>query len=307
MKVTPKVLNAAIGAAWIVHNTANSNFWEYISAAINSIPEPGVFVEEKKESKMEWINVKVRMPKLNDLVLFWVNGVSVEGFPGLTDGYAETGSYRNYLTLVPDCGDFRSYSGDRIESEWWMPFPAPPGVFVEEKKCKNHRWCYKEGYEGVQCDWCGEHKEATMATVETVIEMSGVDLIAAERRRQVVFEGWTPEHDDDHEYGELAIEAACLAVDGTDAIIDHPEWDENQQTDPWGLVEKHRNNRVRQLVIAGALLAAEIDRQQRLAVKKNPTREEEIAQILVNTLDSTNLPAYYMPVAEKIVALWKKK
>jgi hypothetical protein len=274
MKVTPKVLNAAIGAAWIVHNTANSNFWEYISAAINSIPEPGVFVEEKKESKMEWINVKVRMPKLNDLVLFWVNGVSVEGFP---------------------------------ESEWWMPFPAPPGVFVEEKKCKNHRWCYKEGYEGVQCDWCGEHKEATMATVETVIEMSGVDLIAAERRRQVVFEGWTPEHDDDHEYGELAIEAACLAVDGTDAIIDHPEWDENQQTDPWGLVEKHRNNRVRQLVIAGALLAAEIDRQQRLAVKKNPTREEEIAQILVNTLDSTNLPAYYMPVAEKIVALWKKK
>jgi hypothetical protein len=39
--------------------------------------------------------------------------------------------------------------------------------------------------------------------------MSVIDEIAAERRRQVEAEGWTPEHDDEHGNAELAAAAAA--------------------------------------------------------------------------------------------------
>lgn len=91
--------------------------------------------------------------------------------------------------------------------------------------------------------------------------MNGVDRIAAERRRQVIEEGWTPAHDDTHRHAMLAIAAGALAVDGTDAHLGDCDADAE---DPWGLVSKHRGDRIRQLEIAGALIAAEIDRLLRL-------------------------------------------
>ncbi len=36
----------------------------------------------------------------------------------------------------------------------------------------------------------------------------GIEIIAEERQRQIVVEGWTPQHDDNHENGELAVVAA---------------------------------------------------------------------------------------------------
>ena len=36
--------------------------------------------------------------------------------------------------------------------------------------------------------------------------------VIAERERHVTEEGWTPEHDDDHDKGELATAAACYAA-----------------------------------------------------------------------------------------------
>jgi len=92
----------------------------------------------------------------------------------------------------------------------------------------------------------------------------GVALIAAERRRQVEQEGWTPEHDDRHDGGELAEAAACYAApwfpprprdEGAPPIA--PEgW-------PWGARWWKPGDRVRELTKAGALIAAEIDRLQR--------------------------------------------
>lgn len=81
----------------------------------------------------------------------------------------------------------------------------------------------------------------------------GAGLIAAERKRQVSEEGWTPEHDDEHELGELATAAACYALHD---IKD--EW--------WPWYEKWWKpsaDRQRDLVKAGALIAAEIDRLER--------------------------------------------
>lgn len=86
---------------------------------------------------------------------------------------------------------------------------------------------------------------------------TGIELIAEERQRQIDVEGWSLEHDDDHLYGTLAVVAAQLAVAGTDATVMDP-----LDRSSWGLVEKHQD-RTRRLVIAGALIAAEIDREQR--------------------------------------------
>lgn len=96
--------------------------------------------------------------------------------------------------------------------------------------------------------------------------MTGIELIAAERQRQVSVEGWTPEHDDLHIMGELPCASACYAmavIDGDIADIEpfdfnawwpwHPDW--------W----KPSPDPIRNLVKAGALVAAEIDRLQRLA------------------------------------------
>lgn len=106
--------------------------------------------------------------------------------------------------------------------------------------------------------------------------MTGVELIAEERQRQISQEGWTPEHDDSHEGGEMAIAAACYAVAGMKSaggadisVLSETMGDfglEYQEAWPWdGRWDKRkRHDRKRQLVIAGALIAAELDRLSRL-------------------------------------------
>lgn len=80
--------------------------------------------------------------------------------------------------------------------------------------------------------------------------MSGIDLIAAERERQVSVEGWTPEHDDMHAHGELATAAVGYITGDSDKFpISWPF----KSTTP-----------VRDLTKAGALIAAEIDRLNRV-------------------------------------------
>lgn len=43
---------------------------------------------------------------------------------------------------------------------------------------------------------------------------AAIERIAAERTRQIEREGYTPEHDDTHDGGELALAAACYAAAG---------------------------------------------------------------------------------------------
>lgn len=92
----------------------------------------------------------------------------------------------------------------------------------------------------------------------------GAALIAAERRRQVEAEGYTPEHDDQHRHGEIAIAAACYAIHSTDAWVVYPdECNPDVPGWPWGSASWKPKGRVRDLVRAGALIAAEIDRERR--------------------------------------------
>ena len=91
---------------------------------------------------------------------------------------------------------------------------------------------------------------------------NGWEQIAAERERQEAREGWTPEHDDQHTNGQLLKAALCYAEQG---LVQYhygpgdqpPGW-------PWSFHWwKPTGDRVRDLVKAGALIAAEIDRLER--------------------------------------------
>lgn len=112
-------------------------------------------------------------------------------------------------------------------------------------------------------------------------QATGVELIEAERWRQIDKEGWTTAHDDEHEFGELASAAACYALPPMLRVnekreVFRPEdrvhargmvptyWPCDWTIDSW---KPTPNDRVRELVKAGALLAAEIDRLQRRAGK----------------------------------------
>ena len=90
---------------------------------------------------------------------------------------------------------------------------------------------------------------------------SGIELISAERQRQITEEGWTSAHDDTHTSGDLPIAAACYAIPpgGLRALM----WPFDFK---W--LKETPNDRVKELVKAGALIAAEIDRIQRLEINK---------------------------------------
>lgn len=101
------------------------------------------------------------------------------------------------------------------------------------------------------------------------VAKSGVQLISDERKRQIEEEGWTPGHDDEHGVGDLACAAIAYTYEG---IARQGEWT-NFCRVPRGQVPKDwpwaagwwkpKEDPVRNLVIAGALIAAEIDKLQR--------------------------------------------
>ena len=96
--------------------------------------------------------------------------------------------------------------------------------------------------------------------------MNGIELIAKERQRQIDEEGWTSEHDAEHINGELANAAASYAM--TDYMRERLQRLANTEGCPptfqWSLEwwKPCPDDRIKELVKAGALIAAEIDRLQ---------------------------------------------
>ena len=94
---------------------------------------------------------------------------------------------------------------------------------------------------------------------------NAIELIAAERKRQIEQEGWTVEHDDRHLRGELADSAACYAL--TSSVRERSIWGQSliYRLWPWdwNWWKPSSNDRIRELVKAGALIVAEIERLQR--------------------------------------------
>lgn len=105
--------------------------------------------------------------------------------------------------------------------------------------------------------------------IALVPELSGVELIAAERRRQVDEEGWTTNHDDQHDQQQLAWAAACYAAPEAiyrreDTEFGDPNGAQVRWWHPWPWSwRKPTTDRLDALIKAGALIAAEIDRLKR--------------------------------------------
>jgi hypothetical protein len=107
--------------------------------------------------------------------------------------------------------------------------------------------------------------------------------VLAERQRQIDAEGWTPEHDDEHANGEMAMAAACYAAHSSvwqaieyTTVRDKPGLAQRLVTAqqfvgrmwPWGRAGWNPKDDRRNLVRAAALLLAEIERLDRAAAAK---------------------------------------
>lgn len=108
---------------------------------------------------------------------------------------------------------------------------------------------------------------------------TGIELIAEERQRQIEAEGWTPEHDDQHQEEEMARAAACYSM---------PRKFRNSpmgQLTVWGFLwpwalkwwkttdKETIEGRIREHQKAGALNASEIDRLLRKIEREKKEQE----------------------------------
>ncbi|ULR31670.1 hypothetical protein MJO48_02855 [Dickeya fangzhongdai] len=96
--------------------------------------------------------------------------------------------------------------------------------------------------------------------------------VIAERRRQITAEGWTPEHDNAYSGGELARAAACYAVMSVrEEFLTEEEYAVTQKRLPfdwpWEPEWWKPTSSRRDLVKAGALILAEIERIDRCATQ----------------------------------------
>lgn len=106
---------------------------------------------------------------------------------------------------------------------------------------------------------------------------TGAAMIAGERERQVTAEGWTPAHDDRHDAGEMIDAARCYALRaeaeyyGENNVTFADVRSRRPRSWPWEeRWWKPSDDPIRNLVKAGALIAAEIDR----LIRRNAAEDE---------------------------------
>lgn len=109
---------------------------------------------------------------------------------------------------------------------------------------------------------------------------TGAELIAEERQRQIEKEGWTKEHDAQHKNDELANAAICYADPNIHYHYENRIMKHRIPNEFWPKQWDKRwfkpTDRIRDLVKAGALIAAEIDRLQNETEIDKPQNETEI-------------------------------
>lgn len=111
----------------------------------------------------------------------------------------------------------------------------------------------------VTLDAHAELAERRLAEMESRTFTTAATDVLAERQRQITAEGWTPEHDDEYQHCEMAVAAACYIMAADDPRADVPElW-------PWPPEWWKPTDVRRDLVKAGALILAEIERLDRAA------------------------------------------
>lgn len=173
-------------------------------------------------------------------------------------GYAEARMCANCLHIgINDAADYAACH----DCNWTGPEP-------DEDKCPG---CAGENCMAAACPECGGRydlvAEANITAPAGQVPQAWLD-VQAERRRQITAEGWTPEHDDEHDNGEMARAAACYALagssapsDGTAALLVSLAW-------PWDEQWWKPSTARRDMVKACALALAEIERLDRAAASQ---------------------------------------
>lgn len=119
-----------------------------------------------------------------------------------------------------------------------------------------------------------EAQAAAQPVPDAVAEADAWRDVLGERQRQISVEGWTPEHDDAHDECELAFAAAVYALESAWPS----DWQDRQRQAairelwPWQQHWHKTTTQRRDLVKAGALILAEIERLDRAALSQ-PTGE----------------------------------
>ncbi|MFU2692980.1 hypothetical protein ACM7PK_07230 [Pseudomonas aeruginosa] len=136
-------------------------------------------------------------------------------------------------------------------------------VYANWNECRSALDEIKDVFQ--QIDWDAENELAELlaAAPGTEVPQAWLD-VQSERRRQVEAEGWTPEHDDEHDTGALASAAGCYAMFSLAYPAGDPSrfwpWDKSW----WKPSPDGRRNMVK----AGALILAEIERLDRAAASQ---------------------------------------
>lgn len=150
----------------------------------------------------------------------------------------------------------RIFSGEH--NAWWRPNAA--GYTTHQEAAGEYS--FEEAWRYVR-----SLDPSKMIHIETVPPRTGAQMIAAERRRQVESEGWAAWHDDAHTGGELAMAAASYALLTSAGPAPEPNCHARIRAAndawPWDIEQFKPKDDISNLVRAGALIAAEIDRIQR--------------------------------------------
>ncbi len=96
------------------------------------------------------------------------------------------------------------------------------------------------------------------------LSQAEIDVLR-ERREHVTREGWTPEHDDDHDDDDLAQAAVCYAMPPR---LRQLHKDEIPVLWPWDSRLWKKSSRRRMLVKAASLIIAEIEKGDRARARR---------------------------------------
>jgi hypothetical protein len=174
--------------------------------------------------------------------------------------------------LIPDFDEALTLSEDNPAQAWFdakmaehealraaqhtdtepQPQTGEPDNFCECANCAN-------GYGTCQT---AEAQPAMTAAATAVL---------AERQREISAEGWTPEHDDEHDTAQMADAAACYAANAGEIGI----WEDTPPSFwPWASSWWKPSTPRRDLVKAGALILAEIERLDRISAPATIEKEQ---------------------------------
>ena len=251
---SPEITDAAVEARRIVSNILSDldkakigyDAVEEIVSALTAALAAGRAEEAREEIKRQMR----RAADAEHLALAYRNMLGEKGL-AVAKMWADNGVRRVHFSWGPDAGKLTGEERAQLILDW----EYTPGRFVSV-----------DGIDG-----------PPQSAAPVAPASGGVEAIAAERRRQIEAEGWTTEHDDTHTRGEMAAAAGVYALaaasqnDYRFVLIGSPVNDclaGAMELWPWEKSWFKPTDRRRDLVKAGALIAAEIDRLDRIPVQQ---------------------------------------